>query len=388
MDARNHLLLRLAAIGAATAGPVHAMALKKMAELGWWQEWWIGRNLQRHLGPHAKADAPRLPSADVAADTLWGPASGLSASDLSDTEAVDRAKLYLLGTLEMHLELLDKAPADDDALYFFRAALAREEALNEDLLVLANQHGLQGPRGGAGSMFGVELPAPVATREPLWFPSGRSSFGVSPDEGFAVEHQGPRHEVDLPEFEIDAQTVTWQQYTEFVNDGGYDRQELWQSGGWEWLQGLVQREGKRAPAFVEQMGGTSGAALQQHFGQPMRMLGNQVAMHVSWWEADAWCRWAGRRLPAEAEWDLAARQGTRRGFRWGEVHEWCANTFKPYPGCVPGPLRSLWEPHVGRTRVLRGASFATRPLLRTSSVRTWAQPQDDHLFCGFRSCAF
>ena len=87
----------------------------------------------------------------------------------------------------------------------------------------------------------------------------------------------------------------------------------------------------------------------------------QPAVHVSWHEADAWCRWAGRRLPSEVEWEAAAHQGATRGFRWGDVHEWTASTFRPYPGFVAGPWRDYSLPAFGSHKVLRGASFATRP---------------------------
>ena len=100
------------------------------------------------------------------------------------------------------------------------------------------------------------------------------------------------------------------QYVEFVGDGGYDHPEFWDPAGWQWLQS----EGRRGPRYVEQIGVASGAVVQTRFGNAMRMLGHQPAMHMSWWEADAWCRWAGRRLPAEVEWEVAAHTASRRGF--------------------------------------------------------------------------
>jgi formylglycine-generating enzyme required for sulfatase activity len=127
--------------------------------------------------------------------------------------------------------------------------------------------------------------------------------------------------------------------------------------------------------------------LQRRFGVLSRVASVQPAVHVSWFEADAWCRWAGRRLPAEVEWEAAAHQGASRGFRWGEVHEWTASTFRPYPGFAPGPWRDYSTSAFGSHKVLRGASFATRPGLLSPRLRGFALPSRDDGFFGFRSCA-
>jgi formylglycine-generating enzyme required for sulfatase activity len=130
--------------------------------------------------------------------------------------------------------------------------------------------------------------------------------------------------------------------------------------------------------------------LQQRFGRLVRVPLAQPALHVSWHEADAWCRWAGRRLPSEAEWEAASVQGASRGFRWGDVREWAAGTLRPYPGAgptSPGQDEEFAPGGTERRRVLRGASFATPGRLRSEKVRHAALPEEDGAFCGFRSCA-
>jgi EgtB-related family protein len=117
------------------------------------------------------------------------------------------------------------------------------------------------------------------------------------------------------------------------------------------------------------------------------MLGGQPVMHVSWWEADAWCRWAGRRLPAEVEWELAAHDGARRGFRWGDVWEWTGTTFGAYPGFSADPQLDYSQPSFGTHKVLRGASFATRARMKHLKFRSFYRPERDDIFVGFRSCA-
>src|SRR5678815_3399863 len=119
--------------------------------------------------------------------------------------------------------------------------------------------------------------------------------------------------------------------------------------------------------------------LRHRFGQLSRVAGAEPTVHVSAFEAEAWCRWAGRRLPSEVEWEAAAHQGATRGFRFGDVWEWTASTFRPYPGFVLGPWRDYSLPCFGRTRVLRGASFAGRAwsrrgLLRLSQLRGLRAP--------------
>ena len=213
-----------------------------------------------------------------------------------------------------------------------------------------------------------------AARPPLFFPATRWLLG-SGAPGFRFDNEAEPHPVDVPEFEIDAQAVTWAQYGEFVEDGGYDEPAHWSEAGWAWLA----REARRTPRHVDQM---RHGVLQRRFGVLARVAAAQPAVHVSWYEADAWCRWAGRRLPSEVEWEAAAHQGATRGFRWGEVHEWTASTFRPYPGFVAGPWRDYSVPAFGTHKVLRGASFATRPGLLSARLRGFARPERDDGFFG------
>ncbi len=389
MDARNHTLHLLSQYEAALARGLEVPARIGLelpqwlaGHVAWFAEYWISRNPQRHLGSACPPDAVRLASVEPQADHWFNPALASHASrwelDLPDLQAV---RAYLLETLEGTLELLDKAPQDDAGLYFFRAALFHEDLRGEQLIAMAQALGLP---------LQLPLPPGAAPREPLLLPATRWTLG-SPPGGFVFEAEKWAHEVAVPEFEIDAQPVSWSQYVEFVDDGGYDRAELWQPQGWEWLQRAAAHEGRRGPAHVEQIGVASGAVMQALFGKPTRMAGTQPAMHLTWWEADAWARWAGRRLPTEVEWELAAHTAGRRGFRWGEVREWTAGTLRPWPGFTPDPwtARSDFEaqPAFGRARVLRGASFATPARLRHPKHRSFALPDRDDVFAGFRTCA-
>ncbi|WP_374370240.1 SUMF1/EgtB/PvdO family nonheme iron enzyme [Piscinibacter sp.] len=289
-----------------------------------------------------------------------------------DLPELQAARQYLVDTLETTLELLEATPEDDDdALYFYRLALFHEDLRGELFAQMSQTLGFESGL--------LAAPAAVNARDALLFPATRWPLGCEPG-GFVFDNEKWVHEVELPEFEIDAQPVSWQQFAQFVEDGGYDAQQFWHPQGWEWLQ----REGRRSPRHVDQL---RHGVLAQRFGKLMRVPMAQPAMHLAWYEADAWCRWAGRRLPSEVEWEAAAHQGASRGLRWGDVWEWTATTFRPYPGFAPGPLREYSQAAFGTHKVLRGASFATRSRVRSAKFRHFAQPDRDDLFCGFRSCA-
>jgi iron(II)-dependent oxidoreductase len=350
--------------------------------VAWLAEYWIGRNPQRALGPRCPPDAMHIASVEPQSDELFDPRLvALSQRWSLPLPDAGNVRAYLLDTLETTLELLDRASDDDDGLYFHRMVLFHEDLRGEQLLAIAQ---------AAGVPVGVSLPAGAAMRDPLLLPASPWSLGWS-EEGFALDVECGHESVAVPEFEIDAQPVTWSQYVEFIADGGYDREELWHPQGWQWLQRQGEADGRRGPRYVEQIGVASGAVMQTMFGKATRMAGSQLAMHASWWEADAWARWAGRRLPTEAEWEIAALQATRRGFRWGEVREWMSGTVRPFAGFRPDawtPQAELdAQPVFGMARVQRGASFATRARMKHPRARWWALPDRDEGFVGFRTCA-
>jgi iron(II)-dependent oxidoreductase len=389
MDARNHSLHLLShfeqAMGAGQLDVPQRPELELpqwlAGHIGWLAEYWIGRNPQRSLGPACPADTVRLGSIEPMADRWFNPALVPHAMrwqlDLPDFESI---RAYLLATLESTLEMLAKTPEDDPSLYFYRAALFHEDLRCEQLVTLAQTLGLP---------LKLALPVGLQGRDAVLIPAGRWQLG-SPPGGFVFDVEKWAHDIAVPEFEIDAQPVSWAQYVEFVDDGGYDRPELWLPAGWNWLQREARQDGRRGPRYVEQIGSASGAVMQTHFGKAVRMAASQSVMHVSWWEADAWARWAGRRLPTEVEWEMAAHTAARRGFRWGDVREWTASTLRPWPGFEADgwSLDTDFEaqPLFGRARVQRGASFAVRSRMKHPKFRGFALPERDDAFVGFRTC--
>jgi ergothioneine biosynthesis protein EgtB len=394
MDARNHTLQLLGrfehALGESlrsSPSPDTVPPLWLAGHVAWLAEYWIARNPQRAQGPRCPADGVRLASIEPQADEWFDPrVVGHEQRWSLPLPGVDAVKAYLLDTVETTLELLEHTADDDDALYFFRMALFHEDLRGEELVTIAQTLGVP---------LQLALPPGVASRPPLLLPATRWTLGWPEDGSFALDIERGHEVIDVPEFEIDAQAVTWAQYVEFIDDGGYDREELWNARGWQWLQKEAAKEGRRGPRHVEQIGaarrGTGGSVLQQHFGRTVRAAGNQSAVHVSWWEAEAWARWAGRRLATEVEWEIAAHQAARRGFRWADVHEWTAGTLQPWPDFRADPWSAGTafdpQPAFGQARVLRGASLATRARLRSPRRRGFALPACDDGFFGFRTCA-
>lgn len=382
MDARNHTLQLLGCFETAIREGVE---MPRMAELeppariagqvAWHAEWWTSRNPRLGLGTGLLSDSDRLPSIHPQADAWFGPGGRGPWPDLEVVRA------FMLDQLEGTLELLERSDESDDALQLFRAMLFHEDLRGEQLVSQAQALGLRLPFE----------PAPaLAPRPALHLQAMRWVLGAEA-EGFAPSMDRPNQPAEVPEFEIDAQPVTWSQFIEFVDDGGYDRPELWHPQGWAWLQRVAVTEGRRGPRHVEQIGVSSGAVIQAWFGRPIRLSGMQPVVHATWWEADAWARWAQRRLPTEAEWEIAAHHAASRGFRWGSVLEWTAGSLNAWPGYLPDPwlVGTPFDPppHWGKAKVQRGGSIAMRPRMKRVRTRRFSRPDDDLAFTGFRTCA-
>jgi iron(II)-dependent oxidoreductase len=211
--------------------------------------------------------------------------------------------------------------------------------------------------------------------------------------GFAYDNERPRHRVELKGVAIDRAPVTNGGYAEFVADGGYERRELWSDAGWAWRT----EEGAQRPLYW------TGDGRERRFDRVEPLDERLPVMHVSWFEADAYARWAGGRLPSELEWEVAATAadadargnldqldfgpGTAGPFV-GDCWEWTASELTGYPGFRAFPYPEYSEVFFDSGyRVLRGASWATRPSVARATFRNWDHPQRRQIFSGFR-CAY
>lgn len=248
--------------------------------------------------------------------------------------------------------------------------------------------------------------------------AGPFPMGAGP-QGFAYDNERPQHEVDLRAFEIDTAPVTNGDYREFVEAGGYSHREWWSEAGWAWRR---ETDAERPLYWTE-----DGCERSFESVEPLRE--ELPVMHVSWYEAEAFARSRGMRLPTEAEWEKAASWDAdacaKRRYPWGDdppsddrtgvdqlgfgpapaaapeagaspwgvvgmigdAWEWTASEFRPYPGFTAFPYREYSEVFFGpEHRVLRGGSWATWPRAASNTVRNWDLPQRRQIYAGFR-CA-
>ena len=353
------------------------LPLWELGHIGWFEEYWIARNPQRRRGaaadPRVSRAAPLRANADalynsseVAHARRWGLSLPDAALTLADLQRISQRRLALL---------LD-AQDDDDALYFHRLVLFHEDMHREAWVYMAQN---------LGFAPGVEVTAPAASAldgQTLAVEGGLATIGSSAD-GFVFDNELGAHEIALPGFTIDAAPVSWARFLEFVEAGGYDDAAHWTREGWSWRK----RHSAGHPRYLERT--EDGAWQCRQFGTSATLDPALPAMHLSAHEAQAWCRWAGRRLPSEAEWEHAAVTARESGaaFDWGQVWEWTASGFMPYPGFVAHPYRDYSMPWFDARPVLRGASFATAPRMKHPRYRNYFTADRNDIFAGFRSCA-
>lgn len=352
--------------------------LWEWGHVGWFADWWIARNPHCALGIAADPAVPRLPARQAR--------RGLQADALFDSSVVAHRQRWhlplpspqalqddLAEGLRDTLALLAQAPQTDAGLYFFRLALFHEAMHAEAAVYMAQTLGFD---PGAQATLGLQATVPDGLPAQLSVASGARTLGYD-GQGFAFDNELPAHTVCLSAFTIDATPVTWVQFLPFLDTGAYHQDQFWTPEGQAW------RKAQAAPGPRHLRNGTQGWE-RLVFGQWCPLHPQAPACHLTVFEAAAWCCWAGRRLPTEAEWEAAA---VHPHFAWGQVWEWTASPFAPFAGFKPHPYLDYSQPWFGNRPVLKGASFATAPHMRHRKYRNYFLPDRNDIFAGFRSVA-
>jgi ergothioneine biosynthesis protein EgtB len=356
--------------------------LWELGHIGWFQEYWIARNPVRTAGAAAHPQTVRPAGVRHNADALYDSSAVPHASRWSlplPGAAATRSDLaqQLAGTLACLRQAAAEAPAaaaapDDAALYFFRLALFHEDMHHEAALYMAQSLGV-----AIADARWQAAPLPAAGTD-LSFEAGAWTLGSAGD-GFAFDNELGPHTLQLPATTMARRVTRWAEFLPFIEAGGYAQPQWWSPAGAAWLAA----EKAAAPRYLRR----EGKAWQQwRHGQWGALDLALPACHLTAFEAEAWCRWAGRRLPTEGEWERAAI--TRPDdFEWGQVWEWTASPFAPYPGFVAHPYRDYSAPWFDGRPVLRGASCMTQPRLRHPRYRNFFQADRNDVPAGLRSCA-
>ena len=344
--------------------------LWELGHIGWFQDWWLSRNPQRTRGSAADPDVQRAAPRRAGADA-WFDSGRVPHGDRwrLPLPAADALRDDLAGGLNDSLALLRTSAQDDDALYFFRLALFHEDMHHEAAVYMAQHLRVR--------LAGWSPRADAPAQQQRIAACAHAMGSVAP--GFAFDNELGSHAVALADFTIDSAPVTWARYLAFVEAGGYRRRECWSDDGWAWLQ----TRALECPRYLRERGGIW---QRETFGDWVDLDPALPAMNLAAHEADAYCRWAGRRLPSEGEWECAAVQAGE-AWSWGQVWEWTASAFAPYPGFSAHPYRDYSQPWFHTRRVLRGASFATHARMKHARYRNFFPPERNDIFAGFRTCA-
>jgi gamma-glutamyl hercynylcysteine S-oxide synthase len=390
--------------------------LWEIGHVGWFHEYFALRRLE--------GGAPRLPNADdlynsstVPHDTRWElPLPSLDGT-LDYMARVQEAMLQRLGRglasaeeTELYLLTIFHEDMHDEAFTYSR------QTLGYPAPAFSTTHNGDAVVGDAGP-----LPGDVAVA------GGVLQLGSPPDAPFVFDNEKWAHPVEVAPFQIARAPVTNAEFLAFVTEGGYQRREFWSGEGWRWRE----EAGAEHPLYWVRQGEDWTV---RWFDRAQALQPHHPVIHANWYEADAWCRWAGRRLPTEAEWEAAAATepgsndglaADKRRYPWGDdallprhanlngyalgvvdvaafaagdsawgcrqmlgnVWEWTATTFDPFPGFSPDAYEDYSEPWFGTRKVLRGGAWASRGRMINNMYRNFFTPDRRDVMAGFRTCA-
>jgi iron(II)-dependent oxidoreductase len=385
--------------------------LWEIGHIAWFHEYWTLRHAAHREPLIERADA-LWDSSNVAHKTRWH-------LDLPDRAGTSR---YMADVLARQEDLLVQG-VEDEARYFYELSI-RHEDMHIEAQAYMRQTSSNAPPRGLGSASRPHLgtlPGDAAV------PGGSWRLGSTDSEGFIFDNEKWSHPVELAPFRIARAAVTNAEFAAFVDEGGYRRRDFWCHAGWAW------RQARDAEHPVYWLAKRDGIWTARHYRDARPLASAAPVVFVNWFEASAWCRWAGRRLPSEAEWEAAAigeaandrLSGDRRRWPWGDsppspatanldftfdgpvdaacfptgdsafgcrqmignVWEWTNSDFLPFAGFEADPYKDYSQPWFGSRKVLRGGCWATSARIARPTYRNFFTPDRNDVFAGFRSCA-
>lgn len=384
--------------------------LWELGHLAWFQEHWCLRYQQ-----DGTLAASRLNNADALYNSAIVPHAKRWKLPLPEPDDTLR---YLLDVLDAVRARIVREGVTDHLRYFAQLAVFHEEMHNEAFDYTCQTLGYADKNSQLKHILTTN---PVTGDANIV--GGRFVLGAAPDDGFVFDNEKWGHEVDVHPFRMARTAVSNGAFAAFADDAGYTRRELWSAAGWRWRDAA----NATTPLYWQKQGSDW---FNKRFDQWRPLQTHAAVIHVNYFEAEAWCAWAKRRLPSEAEWEFAAATTPgdlvhKRRYPWGDAPptpahanlygstggtvdvsayatgdsawgvrqlfgnawEWTADWFNAYPGFVRDPYKEYSEPWFGNHKVLRGGCYATRASLLRNTWRNFYTPDRRDVLAGFRTCA-
>jgi gamma-glutamyl hercynylcysteine S-oxide synthase len=395
--------------------------LWEIGHLAWFQERWNQRRVtdEEFLPSNVLEQGDELyDSMEIAHDDRWD----LPLLSREDTLA------YMQRILDDTLHRLNAEGPTQENVYFALLAVFHEDMHGEAFTYTRHTHSLPAPPISDHDPSLLDGQPTGPHEGDVEVPGGEFMLGATPDLPFVFDNEKWAHPVEVAPFRMARAPVTNTEFALFVDDGGYERREFWSDEGWAWCEYVSAEH----PVYWSR--GEDGWT-HRRFDKIELLPPYQPIMHINWYEAEAYSRWAGRRLPTEAEWELAASAEAspdgssitshKRLYPWGDelpaprranldgrllgpvdvaafpegdsafglrqmignTWQWCYDTFGPYPGFVPDPYKEYSQPWFGDHKVMRGGCWSTRGRMLRNTWRNFATPERRDIFAGFRTCA-
>ncbi|MEE2997416.1 MAG: selenoneine synthase SenA [Pseudomonadota bacterium] len=395
--------------------PILNPIIWEIGHVAWFHEFFILRQENGHRPLLERGDV-LYDSIAVAHDTRW---------DLP-VYPLREMKDYMACVLDTLTEQLHGGQASERESYLYQFTTFHEDMHDEAFTWARQTLAYPTPTFAPDAKRAQRIAETGALDGDANIPGGMFRLGSRPDDPFVFDNEKWAHDVTVEPFRMARAPVTCGQFVEFVEDGGYERDSLWTEDGLSWRR---VRDPKH-PVYWKR--DTSGGWKVRLFDVWNDLASDKPVVHVNWHEANAFCTWAGRRLPTEAEWEFAATMRpsmdatlVKSNFPWGNspitaahantdgfglgcadvadyamgdnawgcrqlignIWEWTSDTFNPFDGFAPDDYKEYSEPLFGMAKVLRGGSWVTRSRYVNAKYRNYFGPERSDIFCGFRTCA-